>query len=93
MTILLITHIVLMISSISLTAGMAVTSGLSKAVPKQIVRSNLVVTSTGILSGLILLSAHPLGTKCAALFAYTLAFAATYMFVTKRNRVLRSVES
>ena len=93
MTFILVAHIVLMLISATATAGMTIAAATSHVVRPAFIRSNVAITVTGILCGIALLFTQPIGAKCALLFTYMLAFAATYAFVSRRNQSLLRPES
>ena len=88
LTFLLIAHVALMSTSLFVTLAMVFTSLLDKSIPQTLIRSNLVVTITGIGSGVLLLAQTAIDYKCILLGTYLIAFAAAYRYVTTRNQRL-----
>jgi hypothetical protein len=51
--------------------------------PRAIMKSSLILTLTGLISGLALLVAHPTGARCLALTAYLASFIFLYRAAQK----------
>ena len=88
---LLFAHVVLMSLSLLVTMSSIFVSILGTQIPKFIVRSNVVATFAGLVSGTILLIGAPLGAKCATLGIYLVAFVAAQFYIARQNQ--RLVES
>ena len=89
-TILLISHVSLMICSIGLTIGLVGASALGKKHNDKLSRFNIGATFAGVASGLVLLVSQPLGVRCVMLSAYLVAFSLAYWFIDSRQRSLAS---
>lgn len=87
MTIVLITHIILMSISLVTTTGLVVASLLNKTPTNIVRRINLVLTLIGIVLGAGLLIHQPIGSRCIELTAYVLAFGVAYHFIEAHSRV------
>lgn len=77
-----------MVLSLIATTGMVlgVLSGI--LITRTMRRSNLIVTTLGILLGAGLLLAHPIGSRCLELTAYVVVFSFAYHFVNTRSEKL-----
>lgn len=93
MTIILITHIILMIFSFLATVGTAFFALLGIRISSRILSANAYVTGSGIFLGVILLLQHPIDSKCLVLATYTLAFAAINGYSLKRNQAAVTSDS
>ena len=94
MELLLLSHVVLFTASLALAGSGTVASAAGHKVSQKIMRTNLVITSLGIVSGLILLISKPLGIYCNALLAYVALFVWAQLFMTRRNqRLLESSDA
>jgi hypothetical protein len=87
MTIVLITHIILMSVSLIATTGLVIVALFGKTSPNIVRRINLVLTLIGIALGAGLLIHQPIGSRCVELTAYILAFGIAYHFIEARSHV------
>lgn len=86
MTILLITHIILMSFSMISTAIVALVALISRKTPRTLDAVNVFTTMSGVLFGIILLIQNPVGSKCLTLVSYIAAFAAVRVYTAKRHQ-------
>gem|GEM_PF-5899292 len=84
-TIILFSHITLLVISIVATASFVGLSMMRAVVPRGYRLANLVATTIGLILGAVLLIQHPVGSHCIELSIYVLAFTLLYRFVEKRS--------
>lgn len=87
-TLLLSIHIVLMIISILVTVGSLIVTAWGHPVRTAIMRSNVIVTVSGLGSGAVLLLTTPLGVRCLMLTSYLIAFTIAYRFMARSQASL-----
>jgi hypothetical protein len=87
-TIMLITHIILLSFSMIANTIMTIMALVGNRVPVLTQKINLVGTIIGIVLGALLLIQHPLGSRCVELTAYVVVFGFAYRFVAARSRRL-----
>lgn len=88
MTIMLITHIVLMSISLVATTGMVIASLCNIIVSRKIQLLTLIATVAGVILGASLLIIHPIGSRCLELTSYMIVFYFAYRYATIRSQSL-----
>lgn len=79
-TIILITHIVMMVSSLVLMSGAIGMALFGKKSAAHVATAGQAVTSVGAIAGVLLLVGAPLSFQCAALTAYLILTTTLYIF-------------
>lgn|GEM_PF-1412917 len=87
-TLLVSLHIILMIISLIVTIGSVIMTARGRTVRTEIMRSNLIITITGLGAGAILLFTAPLGVRCLVLSAYLVAFGLAYRYMSRAQATL-----
>ncbi len=85
---LITAHIILLSVSILLTIGTTIAAANKNSVSKRLTACNIVITSFGVLLGIILLLDAPIGSRCIELSAYVALFAVAQVYIRKRNNQL-----
>lgn len=88
MSILVLSHAILMSISIVLTLATTVTVIAKIATPKTLQYVNAAITLTGVSLGVYLLLSNPLDARCAVLFGYVLVFSVINRVATVQRRSL-----
>ena len=87
-TLLLSLHIILMIISLVVTIGSVFVTARGHIIRPAIMRSNLIITASGLSAGVVLLFSAPLGVRCLVLASYLVAFALAYRFMSRAQASL-----
>ncbi len=86
MTTLLFIHVAMMTISLIVTTGALTFTVFKKHISKALLRSNLFVTITGLLTGVALLNAQTLTMRCIMLTSYLIAFSIAYKYITIQEK-------
>jgi len=85
---ILVAHVILLSLSLVVTMGSAILATLGYKVPTAVIATNVAGTVVGVALGIILLFSMPIDVRCIVLFVYVAAFAATHVFVSRKNQAL-----
>ena len=85
---LVILHAILMTASLLATGVSTLSAFAGYRTPTSLLSCNFVVTTTGVISGILLMLSLPVDVRCIILLGYVVAFALAQVYVMRRNQEL-----